>query len=98
MLGKAGLWGRKSLAKERLKNLRKYGLTIDDYAWLFKAQKGRCAICQSRPLRMGKPLGVDHNHLTGEVRGLLCDRCNSGLGFFEDNPVRLRRALRYLIR
>lgn len=48
----------------------RYGITADDYAALFKAQEGRCFICRERPRT--KRLAVDHDHVTGEVRGLLC--------------------------
>ena len=58
--------------------LRKYNLTLDEYYKLNKAQKGKCAICRRK-----KPLAVDHDHRTGEVRGLLCTSCNLTLGWFE---------------
>lgn len=54
-----------------------YGITGDDYATLFAAQGGRCAICRARP--KSKRLAVDHDHKTGAVRGLLCSRCNHDL-------------------
>lgn len=54
-----------------------YGLTADDYDVLLAAQGGRCAICRARP--KSKRLAVDHDHKTGEVRGLLCSRCNHDL-------------------
>lgn len=84
-----------SLRRSRLK--AKYGLTEEDYARMLETQNDRCAIC-------GKPqidskdgrFHVDHDHKTGRVRGLLCDRCNVGLGSFEDNPQRLVLAARYL--
>ena len=56
-------------------------------------QNGLCAICKRKPK---KKLGVDHCHVTGVVRGLLCNKCNSGLGFYEDNPAFLRTATAYL--
>lgn len=54
-----------------------YGLTPAEYEALFAAQGGRCAICRARP--KSKRLAVDHDHKTGEVRGLLCSRCNHDL-------------------
>lgn len=74
----------------------KYGLEHDHYLALLAAQEGRCAICRSAP--KGKALCVDHDHATGEVRGLLCDRCNVGLGRFGDDPTLLRAAIDYLAR
>jgi hypothetical protein len=62
----------------------KYGITLDDYARMFAAQNGRCAICNTPPER-GTNLHVDHDHKTGRVRGLLCSRCNLNLGRVEKN-------------
>ena len=59
---------------------RTYGISSEEYEKILKDQKGRCAICGRFPSR--RRLDVDHNHVTGEVRGLLCHRCNRGLGFF----------------
>jgi hypothetical protein len=60
---------------------------------LMEAQKGFCAICGRE---RNRPLDLDHNHKTGEPRGLLCRSCNNGLGLFEDDPKRLRAAADYL--
>jgi len=73
----------------------KYGLTVEGYAQMYVAQHGRCAICRDRD-RSAAGLVVDHNHGTGRVRGLLCARCNSGLGMFGDKQHNLRRAWTYL--
>lgn len=62
------------------------------YSDLFEKQEGLCAICGEY---MIKPL-MDHCHDTEEVRGLLCSRCNTGLGFFKDDQVSLSKAVRYL--
>jgi Recombination endonuclease VII len=56
-------------------------------------QNGLCAICKRKP---AKKLCVDHCHATGIVRGLLCRKCNTGLGCYEDNPTFLRSATAYL--
>lgn len=74
-----------------------YGLAPGDFERLRSAQGGRCAICRSAP-RGNRPLVVDHNHQTGVVRGLLCDRCNHDLlGAAHDGPRLLSRALRYVL-
>jgi len=52
---------------------------------------GTCEICGTETV-----VTVDHDHRTGDIRGKLCRRCNSGLGFFRDSPERLRRAIEYL--
>src|SRR5262245_35902897 len=58
-------------------------------------QGGVCAICRKKPDK-GKPLCVDHCHVTGMVRGLLCHKCNSVLAFGNDDPAILRAAIAYL--
>ena len=82
------------LAISRAQKLRRFGLSIEDYDTIHRAQGGVCAICR-RPQR-GKRLAVDHDHETGRVRGLLCASCNTGLGHFRDDPVLLYVAAAYL--
>lgn len=72
--------------------VRKYGLDEHDHRVLFTAQRGCCAICDRRALR----LVVDHDHRTGKVRGLLCVTCNFALGELEDDPSRCDAAAAYL--
>ena len=74
-----------------------YGITLADYDEIIEQQGGRCAICFSFPYA-GRALCVDHDHVTGAVRGLLCDACNRGIGFFQDEPELLRVAIAYLER
>jgi len=69
-------------------------MTPEKYDRMLVRQRGACRICR-RETR--KVLCVDHRHATGWVRGLLCFKCNFGLGYFDDNPVRLVRAAAYLI-
>jgi hypothetical protein len=76
----------------------KYGITLDDYDKMLLAQNGKCKICNtSNPGGPGKSFAVDHNHNTLEIRGLLCNNCNRGLGHFQDNPSLLSSALNYLL-
>jgi len=72
----------------------KYGIDEQEYARLFEAQGGKCAICGEPPGK--KPLAVDHDHETGVVRGLLCHRCNTGIGNFRDEPALLLKAAAFL--
>jgi hypothetical protein len=77
-----------------------YGITLEDYNNFFEQQKGLCAIC-NRPETLKRKnkqpvLSVDHNHETKEVRGLLCSKCNTGLGSFEDNKEFLKNAIKYI--
>lgn len=89
----------RSQAKNRAMKLKTFGLTPEQYAAMLADQGGVCAICQ-RPCTSKKSgtLHVDHCHATGLVRGLLCHRCNAGLGMFQDDPQRLQDAVAYLAR
>lgn len=89
--------------------LRKFGITLSEYEALAELQGGVCAICGELPTgqrnrRRGEQrvfrarLVVDHDHSTGEVRGLLCNNCNAGIGVLNDDPALIRRALNYLER
>lgn len=73
-----------------------YNITIDDYNMMFESQKGCCAICGRHQSEEKKALHVDHDHETGKIRGLLCQKCNHGIGLFNDNPELLRKAAQFL--
>ena len=74
-----------------------YGLTLSKYDELLDSQNYRCAICDTdTPGGKGGRFHVDHNHLTGEVRGLLCSCCNTGIGQMQDNVTILAKAIQYL--
>jgi hypothetical protein len=87
--------GRKGISDRRSYLKRKYGITPEHYDALLAEQEGGCAICE-RPPTPGISLHVDHDHATGDIRGLLCFRCNNALGDFDDDHDRLAAALRYL--
>lgn len=77
-----------------------YGLDPDDHGWRFVQQHGLCAICRDAERsdrEHGVGLVVDHNHDTGEVRGLLCSRCNMAIGLLRDNPYWALDAAAYLL-
>jgi len=79
---------------------RNYGLTPEEYADRLTFQQGRCAICYEPMTGKGKEKDaptVDHDHETGIVRGILCMRCNNGLGKFRDRPELLAAAITYLM-
>ncbi|MGN6173164.1 MAG: endonuclease VII domain-containing protein [Streptosporangiaceae bacterium] len=84
-------------ARERRRTLRKYGITEQTWDHLLARQDGRCAICRTdTPGRRGESWHIDHDHVTGLVRGLLCQRCNLAIGMLEDSPDLLSAALRYI--
>ena len=73
----------------------KYGITLPEYLLMKEAQGGVCVICRGEELSESV-LHVDHCHDTGEIRGLLCYRCNPLLGFAQNDPAVLERAAEYL--
>jgi len=85
-------YGKKE-SKQREKLKRLYGLTLEEYNTKLKKQKSVCLICEKKDR---KTLSVDHNHKTKKVRGLLCQKCNTGIGMFQDNIKLLKQAIKYL--
>lgn len=87
---------------DRRNNLfRHYGITLEQYNRLLLQQKGQCVICNEKPrgnTRKTQNLYVDHDHTTGEIRGLLCPCCNSALGLVKEDVTILRRMIIYLQR
>jgi hypothetical protein len=88
---------QRGLRQMRANWLKNYGLTPESYEGLLQSQGGVCAICGLTGQTWAeRNLHVDHDHVTLEVRGLLCGRCNVGLGFFSDNVEMLKKAISYL--
>ncbi len=87
----------KVLNKERNLSLKRlYGITLNDYNIMLEKQNYRCAACNT-----DKPDGhgnfhTDHDHKTGQVRGLLCNGCNRALGFIDDSIDKLKGLIQYL--
>jgi hypothetical protein len=83
-------------------NLSRYGLTPSDLVAKLTAQGGRCMICRKPPnpvgVRAASRLHVDHDHVTGKNRDLLCNGCNRGIGYLMDDPSLLRAAADYIER
>ncbi len=73
---------------------RRFNITLEQYDKMFEEQNGVCAVCGLPEIT--KRLAVDHNHDTGEIRGLLCDRCNFTLGLVSENVDTLQNAINYL--
>jgi hypothetical protein len=82
----------KKRARER--QIRKFGISIIQHDYIFETQEGKCAICHEKRIEW---LCVDHDHKTLKVRGLLCSKCNLGIANFNDSPIIMLSAFRYLI-
>lgn len=91
--------------KEFYKNkhlMRTYGISVEDYKRLQIAQDNKCACCNNPETRMSRftkaisDLAVDHCHVSGRVRGLLCFKCNMAIGLLRDNLDILKGAMNYL--
>jgi hypothetical protein len=82
--------------REREGHLRRtHGLTLDEYDAMVVGQGGRCRVCGRCP---EKNFHIDHDHVTGRIRGLLCSSCNHAIGLMGESPQRLRRAADYVTR
>ena len=98
-------WKSNNIDKvRRYKWKARFGITPKQYSELFIAQNEVCAICnrpeskkhnKSNRVQM---LSVDHCHITGNIRGLLCQDCNIAIGYFRNDPARLQKAIEYLNR
>lgn len=96
------------ISKQRIANRESAGLLLIPYDSLTKEQKkrvkirliirqdGKCAICGQSEQELRRKLVLDHDHKTGKIRGLLCPRCNSMLGFAGDNPHIMASGIEYL--
>jgi hypothetical protein len=90
-------------SKEELREIRRwrtiyslYGLTRWQWQAIFESQRGRCAICGTSQDDLGYTLEIDYDQYTGKVRGLLCKKCNLGIGMFGENVENINKAIRYL--
>lgn len=95
-------WRTKKIAidpqHDKKRNVKRYGIDLSTYNLMLDSQDGHCACCPTKPgaENMGRGLAVDHDHVTGRVRGLLCGKCNSMLGYAKDDRVLLLTAIDYL--
>jgi hypothetical protein len=88
-------WRKRNEAHVRDREYQKrFGITLEEYDELLDKQHGLCAICKGTCKR-GR-LGVDHDHRTGKVRGLLCRKCNILLGLMDDDPQLMKNMEEYL--
>lgn len=94
-------WAKENYKRRKGYNLKRmYGIDRQAYDAMLKAQNGLCAICHKAETttRNGTlcELVVDHDHITGKVRKLLCNKCNVGLGMLEENSDRMRQMAEYI--
>jgi len=93
---------QKYMERMRRKDLKRQGMTQEQYDAKHAEQRGGCEICLQPHGRAlcgrSKDLAIDHDHETNQLRGLLCDDCNIGLGLFRDDPQRLFNAALYLLK
>lgn len=75
---------------------REYGIDLNTYNTMLTTQNNQCKICGRSDSQVGHNLKVDHCHVTGSVRGLLCSDCNLAIGLFHEKPETIESALRYL--
>jgi hypothetical protein len=74
---------------------KNFGISLEDYNRMFQEQQGLCLGCYQHQSSFNKAFAVDHDHVTGKVRGLLCMKCNSILGYAADSSIILRRLADY---
>lgn len=85
---------QRSRARHNLK--RNYGLSLEQYEEMQRLCEFKCAICHQPETDFKRKLAVDHDHRSGNVRALLCVRCNNGIGYFKEKTMLLMRAIVYL--
>ena len=103
ILGYSRKWKKKNQKKCYYYNAvtaRNFDLTIKEFAELYDSlydkQQGQCAICSVHQSELKKRLGVDHSHQSGQIRGLLCSKCNLGIGMLQDSAETCFAAAEYL--
>lgn len=84
-------------AVRRRATLKQYGLSVEEFEAMLAKQRGRCAICGGTEPKHTN-WSVDHDHVTGQVRGILCSACNTGIGQLQDDPDIIRKALDYVVK
>jgi hypothetical protein len=82
--------------RSRIHTIKRHGVTPEQYGEMFNKQEGKCAICGKHQDKLKSSLHVDHNHETNKIRGLLCYKCNSVLGYADDDIQILLQAIEYL--
>lgn len=94
---KNGTWYSKNKLLYKYRSIEKnYGISKEEYLEMLSKQNNKCLICDTHESKFKRGLAVDHDHITGKIRGLLCHYCNGGLGHFKDNIENMIKAIEYL--
>ena len=89
------VWYKANKEKKQDYSLKyNHGISLDQYNMMLQAQNHLCYICGKNDQNI--MLSVDHNHKTGKIRSLLCDKCNRGLGYFNDSLELIKKVAEYL--
>jgi len=89
-------WRENNVNKARnTRYFKKYGIDIEQVNLILGKQNNKCAICDSN-IEIGKNAHLDHNHIDGNIRGFLCQKCNHAIGLFKDSTNILKSAILYL--
>ena len=91
-------WQKDHKECQERQRAKRYGLSVDGLRLLLEQSSDTCPICQNKfdDTKHSKKKNVDHCHKTGTVRGIICTKCNQGLGSFKDNVESLKNAIKYL--
>ena len=88
-------WRKKNPRGAKNADLKKaYGITLDQYEQKLEEQNHKCCVCGDS--EFARALAVDHDHASGDIRGLLCAKCNTSLGLMRECPVRLLNLIKYI--
>jgi hypothetical protein len=77
-------------------HIKEYGISLQDREVIMKEQDGKCAVCGDILIKEGNKTCLDHNHITGKIRGIVCHNCNCALGYIKDNSDIAEAMVRYL--
>jgi hypothetical protein len=87
----------KTYEEQRISRIRSYGISVEEYKDMLDSQNGGCYICGKEP-EGRRALDIDHDHKTGQVRGLLCSNHNRALGLLNDDIKLMLKAVEYLVK
>lgn len=83
-------------ARQKCRLKQNFNISLEVYYEMLEKQNHCCAICGKHENKLKKRLAIDHNHKTGEIRGLLCSNCNLAISLFDDDQTILYKAINYL--